>query len=1435
MTKVRKRQIVIGAVGVSVVLVLGMFQVAKPAMIYKASTIIQTTINKKLNGTCGFTALSMDWRGRIILQHPFVKDNKGRLVLTSNHLSIQVSPFKMIRVLQGQGMVEAIDLIEIQKPVVHVWQEKEDHIWNVLALVKKDNRPVESRFGGNVVFHDGTVRLRLADGQLVMIETCSGTVKKNSNSQWVGSSEGTLQGKKFRMLGQYTNPNVWQGQFRCDEIDAPWINYVFSAKQLSGVIEQGKLQQIQLGITKKNGPMQIRGEVDLQHLQGVIKNIRFAKSQGHIVFNTKEIKLQRIQGLINGQDFQIAGKINFSGTSPTVQMAIDLRHANMQAFHAYIPKDIRGKMDFSGTVNGSIDDFHVLGRLKIRNGQYRQLHVRQMGMNIKADQNYISLDNVQAQIGNGQIKGQFSYAIQQKKIRGKAHISSLDLRHIPEIPASIEGTVTAADVLLNGRLDWHNLNVQMVGEGTRLNVYGVHIPTMRFQGRYQQGKVFIHSLRACLGDGYLLAHGEVDIIHNTPNVWVQAQQIAVHKLGVSLPIRIHGLLNGSGHIVGKLWQWNGNIHAERGSIASMKYDEVDGVLQGQGKQIHIPRLVWKYDEGRHTIQGDINIQNNRVNLRVDTTKMRVEDLLKAVPQSLPRITGWVNNQMWIRGTLMNPQIEGNISLWDGSIKGYLYQQIKSTYTRKNSIWTLKEGSGTAYDAHFLFKGNIGKTCDVSLSGTNIDVYRLLKKNDNIPRGKMELQLHLKGAVTDPILEGRFSGKQFAIRDTLLTDIQGDIYYHRKKIALQSFQFRQKKSTFSSWLQYDIATQRIRGEGHVEKGNIPSLIQFSNVPLQHITGQVDGDISLDGYLTHPKIAVRGWISEGNIAGYSVEPAPIDIMYDNKKLDINTFTFKSGQTIFAAKGVYTTNGPVNMQVALKNVSSKALFSVVGRDNIPLVAPMDVVLDVRRKNKRVQADVSLQIGEGTFNHIPFSKAYALGNIKEGKLILNQVHVSKGKYRISANGMIPLETLRRTDSMEPMSVALKLDNANLDALTFITPLVKSAQGDVKGTLNLGGTVSHPLLHGNIAFTDGMIQFRDLKYPLTKLTGVLSFNGQKGNMNISGDMDKESTSKPGHLTVMGKGAWKGWQFTSYQIQVDADHLYVDSKYYKGPLQGHMRLENGKNMPKLSGNVMLEHVTMAIPLVVSDSTFTIPIGLDLTVTAGNAVRLYNSAIYDLMIKGTSTFKGTTLQPHAVGKFVAQSGSIRYLDTNFKITKAQADFSQRKSLLPVMDIEGYSKVGQYDVTLIMRGPADQMDLVLRSNPPLTKTQIVSLITLRNSNGKQLSTLDDTSIHQLFDSGIRMTLNSLGITQKLEQALSLDRLIVTNGSLNLNDRNTDLSRNYYNIEMGKYVRDNIMLTAAFGLNHKDNRLGVEYDLMRGLSLNAWKSRKSLYLGGTYRYMF
>lgn len=156
-------------------------------------------------------------------------------------------------------------------------------------------------------------------------------------------------------------------------------------------------------------------------------------------------------------------------------------------------------------------------------------------------------------------------------------------------------------------------------------------------------------------------------------------------------------------------------------------------------------------------------------------------------------------------------------------------------------------------------------------------------------------------------------------------------------------------------------------------------------------------------------------------------------------------------------------------------------------------------------------------------------------------------------------------------------------------------------------------------------------------------------------------------------------------------------------------------------------------------------------------------------------------------------------------------------------------------LTLRGQADNMDLLLRSDPPLTKPQIVSLITLRNGSGRPQSSIGEDDMSALLGSGIRMTLNSLGITQSLEKALSLDMLTVTNGSLDLNDRNTDVGNNYYNIEMGKYLFNDFMVTAAFGLNHDDNRFGIMYDLGSRFSLSAWTSSDNNFIGALYKYNF
>lgn len=86
----------------------------------------------------------------------------------------------------------------------------------------------------------------------------------------------------------------------------------------------------------------------------------------------------------------------------------------------------------------------------------------------------------------------------------------------------------------------------------------------------------------------------------------------------------------------------------------------------------------------------------------------------------------------------------------------------------------------------------------------------------------------------------------------------------------------------------------------------------------------------------------------------------------------------------------------------------------------------------------------------------------------------------------------------------------------------------------------------------------------------------------------------------------------------------------------------------------------------------------------------------------------------------------------------------------------------------------------------------------------------------------------------KVLKLDKLTVTTGSLDYQDEKADVGDDYYNIEMGKYIMNNFMVTAAFGLNHDDNRFGFEYTPNR-FGIAAWKSNDDSFIGGVYRFNF
>ncbi|WP_368306447.1 translocation/assembly module TamB domain-containing protein, partial [Megasphaera massiliensis] len=692
-----------------------------------------------------------------------------------------------------------------------------------------------------------------------------------------------------------------------------------------------------------------------------------------------------------------------------------------------------------------------------------------------------------------------------------------------------------------------------------------------------------------------------------------------------------------------------------------------------------------------------------------------------------------------------------------------------------------------------------------------------------------------GTMSAPTASGALKADNLVINHMVLNDVHGDFAYYDSILRLTNLHFSQLDGNYDANLMYNTKTSFIRGQATVVNGDIAGLIKVADMPVQDITGKLNGQIDVSGTSDNPTVSMKGNISQGTFGGETIDPSDVDVRLEQGIVNINKLALKIGDGTLAAKGSYALHGPVALSVAAKQFPSKALMTVLGKNDFVVDAPIDFAADLSGTSDDLQADVSAQLGSGTANGISISGAFALFNIRRGMITVQQASASRDPYKISAKGTIPVSALSGGKTDESMDVDFQLSNTSLDILTFLTPYVTDADGQIQGAVKVSGTLADPQVTGDVTVKDGTIKFKDTVYPLNDINADLSFKGRSAVLSGSGTMDKKGKKDPGSVSISGNASWSGRSLDTYSLSADFANLNVDNPYYNGPLTGYINVTPGDGRPKIGGLIDINNATIDVPLSLSESSSTPDLDLDFTLSLGDKVRLYNSALYDLMVTGAVSFKGSLEHPNPSGRFEATRGSVHYLDTNFRVSKAIADFSRYDSLLPYIDAEGISRVGQYTVMLTLRGQADNMDLLLRSDPPLTKPQIVSLITLRNGSGRPQSSIGEDDMSALLGSGIRMTLNSLGITQSLEKALSLDMLTVTNGSLDLNDRNTDVGNNYYNIEMGKYLFNDFMVTAAFGLNHDDNRFGIMYDLGSRFSLSAWTSSDNNFIGALYKYNF
>ena len=119
--------------------------------------------------------------------------------------------------------------------------------------------------------------------------------------------------------------------------------------------------------------------------------------------------------------------------------------------------------------------------------------------------------------------------------------------------------------------------------------------------------------------------------------------------------------------------------------------------------------------------------------------------------------------------------------------------------------------------------------------------------------------------------------------------------------------------------------------------------------------------------------------------------------------------------------------------------------------------------------------------------------------------------------------------------------------------------------------------------------------------------------------------------------------------------------------------------------------------------------LDVHVTSTPELQLQTSA---LRVSGNVDLRlrGTAFRPVVLGRVDLLEGTFDFNGTKYRMERGDITFTNPVRIYPTLDIELSTRVRDYDITLGFHGPIDRMTTTYRSDPPLSSSDIISLLAL-----------------------------------------------------------------------------------------------------------------------------
>lgn len=180
--------------------------------------------------------------------------------------------------------------------------------------------------------------------------------------------------------------------------------------------------------------------------------------------------------------------------------------------------------------------------------------------------------------------------------------------------------------------------------------------------------------------------------------------------------------------------------------------------------------------------------------------------------------------------------------------------------------------------------------------------------------------------------------------------------------------------------------------------------------------------------------------------------------------------------------------------------------------------------------------------------------------------------------------------------------------------------------------------------------------------------------------------------------------------------------------------------------------------------------LDINAVADRTIRIKNN-LADIKAGGEFKIGGDTRKVIVLGTFDVYEGYVEMYGARYELKRATVDFQDPRRINPRLDARAETKKGSYNIAVLVTGTMEKPEVDFTSDPPLGRTDIVSLLafgvttksTASSGTGTGLPSGTGTGPSSGLGSSAAIAIGSTvgGVDEKIRSTIGLDKFAIETG--------------------------------------------------------------------------